>query len=46
MASLGVVEERLFYCDACSTVFLSEGDAMAHEKESEHIMCQLAPDCQ
>ncbi|MEO9294572.1 MAG: hypothetical protein ABI347_03115 [Nitrososphaera sp.] len=45
MASVEVVEEHLFYCNGCSTVFLSEADAVAHEKESGHIMCQLAPDC-
>ena len=43
MAGVGAVEERLFYCDGCSMLFLSEAEALAHEKASGHIMCQLAP---
>lgn len=33
-------QERLFYCDLCSMLFLSEGDAGEHESQSGHSAVQ------
>lgn len=33
--------DRLFYCERCSTVFLSEQDAAMHEKLLGHAMYRL-----
>lgn len=33
-------QDRLFYCDACSILFLSEGDAQEHERLSGHATVQ------
>ncbi|HEX6067784.1 MAG TPA: hypothetical protein VFZ05_03195 [Nitrososphaera sp.] len=34
--------DRLFYCDLCSMLFLSEGDAKEHESLSGHSTVQPA----
>jgi hypothetical protein len=36
-----LLHERLFYCERCSTVFLSEEDAGMHEKLLGHAMLKL-----
>ena len=33
-------QDRLFYCDKCSTLFLSESDAREHETLSGHTTIQ------
>ncbi|MEM2139774.1 MAG: hypothetical protein QXJ74_03405 [Nitrososphaera sp.] len=35
-------QDKLFYCDTCSMLFLSEGDARAHESLSGHSTVQPA----
>lgn len=35
-------QETLFYCDRCSMLFLSEGDAKEHESLSGHSTIQPA----
>ncbi|HVX03049.1 MAG TPA: hypothetical protein VHA09_07835 [Nitrososphaera sp.] len=44
LASGTLLQDRLFYCERCSTVFLSDEDAHMHEKILGHIMCHLAPE--
>ncbi|WP_415283178.1 hypothetical protein [Candidatus Nitrososphaera sp. FF02] len=36
-----LVHERLYYCERCSTVFLSDEDAAMHEKILGHPMSRL-----
>ncbi|HEX6562304.1 MAG TPA: hypothetical protein VF016_09795 [Nitrososphaera sp.] len=39
-----VHDDRLFYCERCSTVFLSDEDAHMHEKLLGHAMFRLVPE--
>ncbi|HEX9678489.1 hypothetical protein [Nitrososphaera sp.] len=33
-------QDRLFYCDKCSTLFISESDAREHETLTGHVTVQ------